>query len=448
MMSEQMAISGWAKVYREKIRSAGEVAALVSSGEMVYVNGGPGFPCDVVEAITQRATELRDVRIGHPMRRASRELSPDFMDEEYAGRIFHVSDFSFDPVIRQAINDGRASYRPNIPTETARYYPTDIDVLILAASPMDRHGYFSLGAFGGWGIDFVQRARRIVLEVNENQPRIHGNCWLHVSKVDAVVEADYPLTAQSHSSSGHAIEITDVERAIAGNIIDLIDDECTLQFGGGILPQVVGEMLIDSGRRHLGVHSEALSDWVIDLVDEGVVDNSRKTRHRGKTVFAVALGTPRLYEFVADNPGVEIHSIAYINDPCLNRDNHQQVSVNATLAVDLMGQCSSETLGTHHYSGTGGQWEFNRSGYLSGGKGIMALPSTARRGTVSRITPSLPEGSAVSITRNDVDYVVTEYGAVRLKGLDLRDRAKALINIAHPNFRDELAEAAHRGGLH
>lgn len=439
--------AGWANDHRKKLRSADEAAELVTSGAMVYVNGGPGFPCDVVEAVTRRATDLDGVRIGLPMRRASRQLDPDFMDSQYAGHIFHVSDFSFDPVIRQAINEGRASYRPNIPTETARFYPEDIDVLVLAASPMDRHGYFSLGAFGGWGIDFVPRASHIVLEVNEHQPRIHGNCWLHVSQVDTVVEADYPLTAQSHSSSGLEIQVSDVERAIAGHIIDLIDDHSTLQFGGGILPQVVGEMLIDSGRRHLGVHSEALSDWVVDLVEHGVVDNGSKTRHRGKTVFAVALGTPRLYDYVAENPGVEIHSIAYMNDPCLNQQNHQQVSINATLAVDLMGQCSSETLGTRHYSGTGGQWEFNRAGYLSGGKGIMAMPSTARGGAVSRITPWLPEGSAVSITRNDVDYVVTEYGAVRLKGLDLRARAQALIGIAHPDFREELARAAHPGGL-
>jgi acyl-CoA hydrolase len=438
---------GWAEDYGKKVRAADEAAQLVSSGAMVYVNGGPGFPCDVVEAITRRAPELDGVRIGLPMRRPSRELDPDFMAAEYAGHFFHVSDFSFDPVIRQAINEKRASYRPNIPTETARFYPDDVDVLVLTASPMDRHGYFSLGAFGGWGIDFVPRARRIVLEVNEHQPRIYGNCWLHISQVDAVVEADYPLIAASHSSSGYEVQVSDVERAIAGHIIDLIEDHSTLQFGGGILPQVVGDMLIDSGRRHLGIHSEALSDWAVDLVESGVVDNNSKTRHRGKTVFAVALGTPRLYDYIAENPGVEIHSIAYMNDPSLNQQNHKQVSINATLAVDLMGQCSSETLGTAHYSGTGGQWEFNRAGYLSGGKGIMALPSTARKGTVSRITPWLPEGSAVSITRNDVDYVVTEFGAVRLKGLDLPARARALISIAHPDFRDDLSKAAWVGGM-
>ena len=433
--------------YRQKLCKAKDAADHVVSGSTVYVNGGPGFPCDVVEAITRRAAELHDVRIGSPMRRASRELQPDFMDEAYRDHIFHVSDFSFDPVIRQAINDGYASYRPNIPTETARFYPTDVDVLVLAASPMDDHGYFSLGAFGGWGIDFVPRARKIVLEVNPHQPRIHGDCWLHLDQIDAVVEAEYPLIAQSPSSSGREISVSEVERSIAASIIGLIDDHSTLQFGGGILPQVVGDMLIDSGRKHLGVHSEALSDWVVDLVENGVVDNMSKTRHRGKTVFAVAFGTPRLFDYITDNPGVEIHSIAYVNDPYLNQQNRNQISINATLAVDLMGQCSSETIGTRHYSGTGGQWEFNRAGYMSGGKGIMALPSTAVGGTVSRITPWLPHGSAVSITRNDVDYVVTEFGAVRLKGLDLRDRARALIGIAHPDFRDELSAAARAGGL-
>lgn len=439
----------WAAAYRQKVKSADDVAATVQSGDFVYVNGGPGYPCDFMEALARRAPQLEGVRFGHPMRRASRQLDPDPYSLALKGHLQHVSDFSFDTDIRAAINSGLATFRPNIPTETARFFAYPLDVVVCAASPMDAHGYFSLGAFGGWGIDFVRRAKRIVLEVNPNQPRILGDCWVHVSQVDALIESDYPLAAQSPSSQeGGGASGSDVERRIAENVMELIEEGSTLQFGGGTMPNLVAEMLLKSGKRHLNLHSEAVSDWLPDLIESGVVDNLGKTRHRGKTVFAVALGSPRLYEFIHDNPGCEVHSIAYINEPCFNQENPKQVSINASLAIDLWGQCCSETLGTTHYSGTGGQWEFNRSGYLSpGGCGIIALPSMAKGGKVSRISSTLPPGSAVSITRNDVDHVVTEWGIARLKGKDTADRARELIAITHPDFREELRQEAVRRNL-
>lgn len=424
--------------------TADEAAALVQDGNVVCVNGAGSFPCDFVDALTARAPSLTGVSLGHPMRRAGRELALEPVTDELVPHLRHVSDFTYDPHIRAAINRGAASYRPNVPTETTRFFPSDVNFFVSAASPMDKHGYFGLGPFGGWGIDFARIAKNIIVEVNPNQPRIHGDCFVHVSQVKAVIETSYPLAAQSHSSTGGEVESNAQLDGVADNVASLIEHGCTLQFGGGKMPDIVALRLITHGYREIKIHTEAVSDWLVDMVEAGVVDNSGKVGpDQGKTVFAMALGSDRLYQYLDDNPGIAQKPMSQTNDPNVISRNDRQVSVNATLAVDLWGQCASETMGSRHYSGTGGQWEFNRGGYLSrGGKGIVALPSTAAKGTISRITVSLPPGSAVSIGRNDVDYVVTEYGIAHLKGHDHHSRARQLIAIAHPDFREQLTDEA------
>jgi acyl-CoA hydrolase len=440
--------NAWTEQYKGKARSADEVASTVSSGEFVYVNGGPGYPCRFMEALARHAPRVEGVRFGHALRRASIPLEPNPYNASLRGHLQHVSDYSYDAEIRDAINSGLATYRPNMPTEGARFLPYQLELVACSASPMDSHGYFSLGAFGGIIVDFARKARRLVLEVNPNQPRVLGNCWIHINEIEAVIEADYPLIAQARSSKEGSLRVDDADVRVAANVLDLIDDGSIIQIGGGATPNLVADKLASSGLRRLGVHSETVSDWLVDLVESGIVDNMEKVRHRGKTVFAAAMGTPRLLTFVENNPGCEVHAIAYVNDPELNRHDAKRVSVNTTLAIDLWGQCCSETFGPMHYTGTGGQWEHNRSGYLSdGGKGIVAFKSTARDGAVSRISASLPEGSAVSIGRNDIDYVVTEWGAARLKGQDTADRARALIALAHPKFRAELQAEAERRHL-
>lgn len=440
------AASVYSDKYAAKRLGADEAAALVQDGWVVCVNGAGSFPCDFVDALTQRAESLSGVTLSHPMRRSGRALKFEPVSEQVAQHITHVSDFTFDPHIRDAINAGIATYRPNIPTETVRFFPHQVDLFVSAASPMDHGGYFSLGPFGGWGTDFIRVARRVVLEVNPAVPRIHGECIVHIDDIDAVIEADYPLVDLHHSSSGEEVVATAEQEAVAQNVASLIDDGCSIQFGGGKLPDIVARTLIAAGRRHLTVHTEAVGDWLVDCVEAGVVDNhGQRNAGRRKTLFALALGTRRLYDYLDDNLGVEQRSMSYVNDPTVIARNERQVSVNSTLAVDLWGQCASETLGGRHYSGTGGQWEFNRGAYLSpGGRGIVALLATARGGEVSRITASLSPMSAVSISRNDVDYVVTEYGVAHLKGHDVRSRAHQLIAIAHPDFRPGLTDEARR----
>jgi acyl-CoA hydrolase len=268
-----------------------------------------------------------------------------------------------------------------------------------------------------------------------------GPCNVHVSSVEAVVEADYPLIHVELSG----VTPSPVETAIAENIAGLIEDGSTLQIGAGTIPDAVGRLL--ANKRDLGVHSELLTDWVLALYEAGAITGKRKTTHPERIVTAMALGSKRVYEFIDNNPLVEMYPISYTNDPELIARNAKQISINATIEIDLMGQCCSESFGPLHHSGTGGQWEFHRGASRSpGGKGIIALNSTARKGTVSRIVPMLAQGAAVTIPRNDIHYVVTEFGSALLKGKTLRQRAEALIGLAHPDFRGELRAEAKRLG--
>lgn len=427
------------QIYRQKLRPDIGVLDLIEDGSTVVCNGGPGLPNRFLQVLAQNATRFRDVRLCHPMRRETLDLSPELTSEENIGHILHVSDYSFDKPVIAAIRDGRAVYRPNHPTESARFFPYDVDVLVIPVSPMDRHGYFSLGAFGGWIMSFVPKARCIVLEVNPNQPRVLGHCMIHVTQAHAIFETDYPLTAIEVG----AMEPSPEERALAGFVADIVPDGATLQAGVGQVPVSLLGMLKEAGKKDLGVHSEAMFDSMADLFEAGVITNARKTLHPGKFTFALVVGSRRIYDFIDDNPAAEMFDITYVADPRVICRNYRPFSINATMQVDLSGQCASETMGHLHYSGVGGQWGFHYGAALAeDGKSVMTLPSTAKGGTISRIVPMLPQGSAVSISRNDVQYVATEYGIVNLKGLTLEDRALKLISIAHPKFRDGLMRAA------
>jgi 4-hydroxybutyrate CoA-transferase len=304
---------------------------------------------------------------------------------------------------------------------------------------MDQHGYFNLGSFGGWFIDFLPHARKVVLEVNPQQPVVFGENYVHISQVDGLIEADYKIIEIQQS----AATANETELAIARHVAALIDDGATLQAGVGSLPEAIAKALVEGGQRELGVHTESLFDWVVDLHDAGVITNPRKGQNVGKMTAAMAIGSRSLYDFIDRNPGVEIRPFSYVNDPQVIARNHKPVSINATLQIDLSGHCASEGFGPRHHGGIGGQWNFHYGASLAAdGKGIIALPATARKGSVSRIVPSLSSGSAVSIPRNDIHYVATEHGAVELRGRPLDERAKLLISIAAPEFREELARTA------
>jgi len=438
-MSSSVQESRFAGAYRDKTLGEDEVVRLVRDGGTVYTNGGTGLPNRFVQALVRHAPRLNDVRFGHPMRREATPLDPDPTAPELFGHVFHESDFTFDRPVIEAIREGRASYRPIQPNLCARHYPHAIDLLVAAASPIDRHGWFSLGAFGGWIFDFIGKANQVVLEVNPRQPRVHGNNFVHIDQVAGVLEADYPLVGITQSGPAASPE----EQAIASHVCSVVPDGATLQVGAGQVPDAVAKLLIDSGRRDLGVHSEALFDWAVDLFEAGVVTNARKTRNRGRMTTSMIFGSERVYRFIDDNPVVEVHPISYTNDPCVIAGNYRQVSINSTILVDLFGQCASETIGPQHYSGTGGQWNFHYGASLSeGGVSVIALPSTGMGGTRSRIVPTLPAGTAVSIPRNDIHCVATEHGIVDVRGRTLEERAHLLISIADPKFRDELERAA------
>ena len=426
--------------YQQKLRSDISVIDLVENGSTVVCNGGPGLPNRFLQVLAQNAGRFRDVQLCHPMRRETLDLSPELTSEKNEGHIFHVSDYSFDKPVISAIREGRAVYRPNHPMDCARYFPYEVDLLVIPVSPMDRHGYFSLGAFGGWIMSFVPKAKRIVLEVNRHQPRVLGHCFVHIDQIDFLFEADYPLS----SIEVGAMEPTPEERALAGFVADIVPDGATIQAGVGQVPMSLLGMLKDAGKKDLGVHSEAMFDSMAELFEAGVITNARKTIHPGKFTFAVVIGSKRIYDFIDDNPAAEMFDIKYVTDPRVICRNYRPFSINGTIQVDLSGQCASETLGHLHYSGVGGQWGFHYGAALAeDGKSVMTLPSTAKAGTISRIVPMLPQGSAVSISRNDVQYVATEYGIVNLKGATLEERALKLISIAHPKFRDALMQSAH-----
>lgn len=425
--------------YQRTSLSEADVVAELRDDMVIYVNGGTGLPNRFLQILAQNAHRFRGIKLGHPMRREAMPLGPELVRPELAGHLYHLSDFAYDQPVIEAIRDARATYRPGHPHHAGESFPHDIDLFVTAAAPCDANGFYNLGLFGGWAVDFLPKSKRVLLETNPSHPRIHGNCFLHDRQVDAVLEADYNLVRIDMSGETPTAEETAMARHIAGKFTD----GATLQVGAGKVPDAVVRQLATSGIKDLGVHSEALFDWVVDLWEAGIITNSRKTLHRGKIICAVAVGSQRLYDYLNDNPMIEMHSISYTNDLRVISQNHKQISINATIQMDLFGQCASETLGPRHYSGVGGQWAFHYGASLAPeGIGIMMLPSTAKNGTISRINPMLPEGSVVTISRNDIHYVCTEYGIECLRGLTLAERARKMIGLAHPKFRDELMRAA------
>ena len=309
------------------------------------------------------------------------------------------------------------------------------DVVFALASPMDAHGYFSISLGTDYTMAALDKARVIVLEVNPNVPFTNGNCHVHVSKISALVESVEPI-----SEVGMPV-IGPVQLAIGSYVADLIEDGSTLQIGYGGIPDAVVVQL--SGKKNLGIHSEMIGDGILSLVESGAVDCSCKSFMPGKIVGTFLLGSQKLYRFVDRNPMVEMHPSDFTNDPYIAGQNNKLAAINATLQVDLMGQCGSESLAHVPYSGTGGQSDFVRAANRSeGGKAFIVVPATARADTISRIVPVLAPGTHVSTSKNDVNYVITEFGVAQLRGKSVKQRAREMIAIAHPAFRDELTQAA------
>lgn len=428
-----MANSTYEEEYRQKRCTPEEAAAIVKSGDHLCFPIFAGEPTLFVRALAARKHELEGVVVNQ-----QHHLCPDYFTEDSVPHI-KVNAWFTSHVSRQAVQRGWADFVPNtfheVPRLLQEYWP--IDVAGTVVSPMDEHGFFTCALSVAYTMAAVKKAKKVVVQVNPQAPRTHGNCHIHVSDVDCIIECDEPLVEQ------RPLAVSPVEEAIGGYIAELIEDGSTLQLGFGGIPDTVSRAL--RHKKDLGIHTELLTDGMVDLMLCGAVNNSRKTLHPDKALATFALGTRRLYEFMNDNPRVEMHPVDYINDPAVIGRNDRMVSINATIEVDLLGQCCSESFGHLQWSGTGGQSDFVRGANLSrGGKSFITTASTAKHGTVSCIVPTLATGASVTTSKNDVDHVVTEFGVAKLRGQTARQRALNLIAIAHPDFRGELTEAARR----
>lgn len=423
----------WIRDYSSKLTTAEKAVTLIKSGDRVYYGGNAAIPWALVRALASRREELQNVQLNHVLLLGNDPLSAP----EMAGHFRHNSLF-VGPADRSAVNDGRADYVPIFLHQIPRLFTEGIiplDVAMVMVSPPDEHGFMSLGVEVLASMAACRAAKKVIVQVNELMPRVLGDCFLHVSRVDAIVEHTEPLPVREVKPP------TEVERAIAEHVVKLIEPGATLQMGIGGVPDSIFEAL--EGPLDLGIHTEMISDGAMRAIERGVVTGLKKSLHPGKAIITFALGSHTLYQFLDNNPFIEAHPAEYVNDPFIVSQNDNLVAVNSAIEIDLTGQVCSDSIGTYIFSGFGGQVDFIRGAARSrGGKPIIALPSTAKNGEVSRIVPVLKPGAGVVTSRADVHWVVTEFGAVNLFGKNLRERAEALISIAHPNHREELERAA------
>lgn len=426
----------WKHIYRQKVVDVESALASIRSGNRIYVGGGAGVPKCLAGALTGRAPELQDVEITHILTFADAPYAaPRYQDS------FRVNALFIGHNVREAVQDGRADFTPIFLSEIPRLFRTvlPIDVSLISVSPPDTHGFCSFGVEVGTTKPAAEAARTVIAEINPRMPRTHGDSFIHVSRLDRIVEVDYPLPQAPQGGS------TEKHLKVGEYIAEMIPDGATLQMGIGSIPDAVLRNL--GNHRDLGVHTELFSDGVIDLVEAGVITCARKTFHPGKIVAGFLFGSRRLYDFVDENPLIEMHPTDYVNDPFNIARNKKMVAINSALQVDLTGQVNADSIGPRLYSGAGGQVDFIRGAARSeGGVPIIAFLSTAKGETISRIVPMLHQGAGVVTTRNDVHYIVTEYGVASLYGQPVRQRARELIRVAHPRFRDELTHAARELG--
>jgi 4-hydroxybutyrate CoA-transferase len=423
----------WMQNYLNKRYDADDAVKAIESGMCVYIHPGCAEPEQLVKAMVRRAPELRDVRVVHILTRGN----ADYVSPEMQGHFRHIAFFAGSNV-RQAINEGRADFVPVFLSEIEALFSSGavpIDVALIHVSPPDEHGFCSFGVGVDTSKTAAEQARIVIAQVNPKMPRTLGDSFIHINKIHRIVETSDDLLEHPMG------QISDVAQKIGRNIAMMIEDGSTLQLGIGEIPDAVLNYLTD--RKNLGIHTEMVSDGIIDLIDKGILTNEKKTLHPGKIILSFVLGTRRLYEFIDNNPVFEFHPSCYTNDPFIISRNDRMVAINSALEVDITGQVCADSLGYSLYSGIGGQVDFIRGAARSrGGKPIIALPATAKDETVSRIVPHVQEGAGIVTSRGDVHYVVTEYGTAYLHGKPISERCRALIGIAHPNFREELEKAA------
>ena len=425
----------WLEEYQRKLTTAAEALKVVQSNSRIYVHPGCAEPESLVEALVARKDELENVELVHILTMGT----APYVEPDMVGHFRHRSLFTGKNA-RVAVNDGRADYVPIHLGEIHRLFSNGtlpIDVALIQVSPPDEHGFCSYGV----GIDITkpaaENAKIVIAEVNRQTPRTLGDSFIHLHKLDYIVAVDRPMLELPR------VRMTDLHSKIGANVAELIENGSTLQMGIGGIPDAVLFHL--KNKQDLGIHTEMFSEGIIDLVRMGIVNNEKKTLHPGKIITSFVLGSRDLYDFIDNNPICEFHPTSYVNDPFIIAKNDNMVAINSALQVDLTGQVCADSIGYSIYSGFGGQVDFIRGAARSrGGKPIIALPSTARKDTVSRITLHLDEGAGVVTNRADVHFVATEFGVAELHGRSIRERAKALIEIAHPKFRDQLTAEAQK----
>lgn len=421
----------WKNIYQSKLMSAADAVKMIKSGNRVVTGHACSEPLELVKAMVENKDQYKDVEIVHMVAMGKGEYTKPGMEAHFRHNALFVGGST-----RNAINEARADFTPCFFGEVPRLFKEKylpVDVAMVQLSRPDEHGYCSFGLSCDYTKPAAECATIVLAEVNDQMPRTMGDAFIHVSELDAIVETSYPIIELQPPTIG------DIEKAIGEHCASLIEDGSTLQLGIGAIPDAV--LLFLKNKKNLGIHTEMFSDGVVELVEAGVVNNSEKTLHKGKMVATFLMGTKRLYDFVNNNPSVELYPVDYVNDPFVIMKNDKMVSINSCIQVDLMGQVVSESIGLKQFSGVGGQVDYVRgAGRSKGGKSIIAMPSTASKGTVSRIAKLIDEGSALTTSRNDVHYIVTEYGVADLRGKSLKERGRALIGIAHPDFRPMLIE--------
>jgi acyl-CoA hydrolase len=414
---------------------ADEAVKFIKPGNRVFIHGGAATPVCLVEALQSRHNELDNVELV-----SITTLGNVNFDRPEYRESFYINSLFVSAATRKAVNSEDGDYVPIFLSQIPQLFRQNIlpiDVALIQVSPPDAHGYCSLGTSVDIARAAVEVAKHVIAQVNPLMPRTHGQGFVHISKIDSLVLHEAVLPEVNYS-----LEVSDIVEKIGYNIASLVEDGATLQLGIGSIPDQVLKNL--SGHKNLGLHSEMISDGIIPLVQNGCINNSRKKLNVGRSVTAFVTGTRKLYDFVNDNPGVRVMDISYVNDTSIIRQNNKVTAINSAIEIDLTGQVCSDSIGTYQYSGIGGQMDFIHGASLSeGGKPIIALPSQTNKG-VSRIIPFLKEGAGVVTTRGHVHWVVTEYGIVNLFGKSLKQRARALIEIAHPDHREMLENAYYK----
>ena len=424
------------QMLKDKSVSTETAAQLIKSGDLIYTPSASNEPADLWEAIANRSNELEGVRVRQFLtRRGHKYLAP-----EYSKSIKVESMFVTGP-IRKQVHEGYATYMPwNFCDMPSMIRTSGCDVLMVAATPMDEYGYFCYGLGCDYTPAAVEVAKKIIIEVNPNIPWTNGYNKIHITQVDAVCETNAPLFILEQPT------ISALDEKIAAPIAERIQDGSTLQVGIGGVPAAVCKYM--THRKDLGMHTELVTDYIGEMMETGCMNGSRKTIHKGKVIATIVEGSEKVFNYIRNHPAIEFHPVDYTNNPGVIAANYKPVSINGTIEVDLFGQCCSESIGPKVFGGIGGQLDFARGVTLNPeGQGFIALNATTKNDTITKIVPTLTPGAVVSTTRTLVDHVVTEYGCVKLRDKSMQERAKLLISIAHPNFRDMLTSEAKKMGL-